>query len=159
MASPTLTPLMRGLVAGAVGTLAMTLTERLEMSVSGRPASQVPGQVGACLLPGSDPRSDADVQRLNTPVHWAHGVAMGPLRAALDAAGFDGPTASAIHFALLWSGDAALYRALGIAEVPWQWEAGALVTDVLHKSVYAAVTGAVYDALSGKGTSSTVATR
>jgi hypothetical protein len=153
MPSPTLTPLVRGMVAGAVGTLAMTLTERLEMSVTGRPASHVPGQVGAALLPGSDLRSDTNVQRLNTPVHWGHGIAMGPLRAALDAAGIDGPTASAIHFALLWGGDAALYRALGIADAPWHWEASALATDVLHKGVYAAVTGAVYDALSGEGTS------
>ena len=135
------------MVAGAVGTLAMTLTERLEMSLTGRPASQVPGQVGAALLLGSDPRSDAEVQRLNTPVHWAHGIAMGSLRPALDAAGVDGSAASAIHFALLWGGDAALYRALGIADVPWRWEAEALATDVLHKGVYAAVTGAVYDAL------------
>ena len=153
MAPTTLTPLVRGMVAGAVGTLAMTLTERLEMSLTARPASQVPGQVGASLLPGSDPQSDADVHRLNTPVHWAHGIAMGPLRAALDAAGIDGPTASAIHFALLWGGDAALYRALGIADLPWRWEASALATDVVHKAVYAAVTGAVYDALSGNSQS------
>ena len=153
MAPTTLTPLVRGMVAGAAGTLAMTLTERLEMSVTGRPASQVPGQVGASLLPGSDPQSDADVHRLNTPVHWAHGIAMGPLRAALYAAGIDGPTASAIHFALLWGGDAALYRALGIADLPWRWEASALATDVVHKAVYAAVTGAVYDALSGNSQS------
>jgi len=147
MAAPTLTPLVRGMVAGAVGTLAMTLTERLEMSITGRPASQVPGQVGAALLLGSDPRSDAEVQRLNTPVHWAHGIAMGSLRSALDAAGIDGPAASAIHFALLWGGDAALYVALGITDVPWRWDAEALATDILHKGVYAAVTGAVYDAL------------
>jgi len=147
MASPALTPLVRGMVAGAVGTLAMTLTERLEMSITGRPASRVPGLVGASLLPGSDPRSDTDVRRLNTPLHWAHGIAMGPLRAALDAVGIDGPTASAIHFALLWGGDLALYHALGIADVPWRWEPEALATDVLHKGVYAAVTGAVHDAL------------
>lgn len=37
----------RGLIAGAVGTIVMTLSERLEMAVSGRDASQVPGKVGA----------------------------------------------------------------------------------------------------------------
>ncbi len=49
--------LSRGMVAGAVGTIAMTASERLEMAVSGREASQVPGQVGAHLLPGRDPDS------------------------------------------------------------------------------------------------------
>jgi hypothetical protein len=50
----------------------------------------------------------------------------------------------------VWGGDAALYQALGIAEAPWRWEADALITDVAHKGVYAAVTGAVYDASSAQ---------
>ncbi len=53
-----------------------------------------------------------------------------------------------MHFALLWGGDAALYRALGIADAPWQWQGDELAVDLLHKGIYAAVTGAVYDALS-----------
>lgn len=137
----------RGMVAGAVGAIAMTLSQRLEMSISGREASKVPGQVGAHLLPGSDATSPADVERLNAPVHWAHGITMGALRGVLDVAGLRGAEASAAHFALVWGGDAALYRALGIAEVPWRWSADELGSDLLHKGVYAAVTGAVYDAL------------
>ena len=149
--NPTLTPFVRGMVAGAIGTVAMTLSERLEMSISGRDPSEVPGQVGAHLVPGKDPDSAADVQRLNGPVHWAHGVGMGALRGALDVAGVRGPAASAAHFALVWGGDVTLYRALGIADVPWRWDADELASDVLHKGVYAAVTGVAYDALSGKG--------
>lgn len=139
--------LSRGMIAGAVGTIAMTVTERLEMAVSGREASQVPGQVGAHLLPGKDPDSSTDVARLSGPVHWGHGISMGALRGALDLAGLRGPQASVVHFALVWGSDAALYRALGVADVPWRWEADELVTDMLHKGVYAAVTGAVYDAM------------
>jgi len=138
----------RGLIAGAVGTLAMTASERLEMALTGREASKIPGQVGAHLVPGRNPSSPADVSRLNSPVHWVHGISMGTVRAALDAAGLRGLEASAVHFALLWSGDAALYKALGIAEAPWQWDADELAVDLLHKGIYAAVTGAVYDALS-----------
>ena len=146
--NPTLTPFVRGMVAGAIGTVAMTLSERLEMSISGREASEVPGQVAAHLVPGKDAGSVADVQRLNAPMHWAHGIGMGAVRGALDTAGLRGPAASAAHFALLWGGDVALYRALGIADVPWRWEADELASDLLHKGVYAVVTGAVYDALS-----------
>jgi hypothetical protein len=121
------------------------------MAVSGREASQVPGQVGAHLLPGQDPGSPADVARLNAPVHWMHGISMGAVRGALDVAGLRGADASVAHFLMLWSGDAALYRALGVADVPWRWEADELASDVLHKGVYAAVTGAVYDALTDTG--------
>jgi len=72
---------------------------------------------------------------------------MGALRGVLDVAGLRGVEASAAHFALVWGGDAALYRALGIADVPWRWSADELWSDLLHKGVYAGVTGAVYDAL------------
>jgi hypothetical protein len=40
-----------------------------------------------------------------------------------------------------------LYRTLGIAPPPWAWEPSALGTDLLHKGVYAAVTGVVYERL------------
>jgi len=49
----------------------------------------------------------------------------------------------------LLGGDAALYRGLGVADVPWRWSVDELASDVLHKGVYAVVTGAVYDALAG----------
>jgi hypothetical protein len=135
-----------GMIAGAVGTVAMTISERLEMSLTGRAPSTVPGQVGAHLLPGADPEAPADVARLNGPVHWGHGIAMGAIRGLLDVAGLQGPSATGAHFALVWGGDAALYRALGIADVPWRWSGDELRADLLHKGVYAAVTGAVYDA-------------
>jgi len=145
--SSPLAAVARGMLAGTAGTIAMTLSQRLEMAASGREPSTVPGQVGAHLLPGRDPGSPSDVAGLNRPVHWAHGIGMGALRGALDSAGVHGPRATAAHFALLWAGDAALYQALGIADVPWRWGADELASDLLHKGVYAVVTGAVYDAL------------
>jgi hypothetical protein len=62
-----------------------------------------------------------------------------------------GSTATAAHFALLWGGDAALYRALGIAESPWKWSASELASDVIGKGVYAIVTGVVYAPLADNG--------
>ena len=137
----------RGLIAGTVGTVIMTLSERLEMSMSGRQASTVPGQVGASVLPGASPGAPGQVRKLNGPTHWAHGIGMGLVRSAVARAGLRGPSAAAAHFALLWGGDAALYRALGLADVPWRWERRELATDLLHKGVYAAATGAAYSAL------------
>ena len=142
-----LTNMVRGMAAGLVGTIAMTLSERLEMSVSGRAPSTVPGQVGANLLPTRDPSVAGDVQGLNSPVHWVHGISMGAVRGLLDSAGVTGIGATAAHFVLVWGGDMTLYRTLGIAPVPWEWDTDELAADVLHKGVYAVVTGAVYDAL------------
>ena len=136
----------KGVVAGLVGTAAMTVSERVEMAVTGREASDVPGQVGAKLL-GRHPATEAEMQRLSTQVHWAHGILGGAVRAVLERAGVRGGAASVAHFAALWGGDATLYAALGIAPPPWDWEQDELAADVVHKGVYAAVTGVVYDAL------------
>ena len=143
--------LVRGMAAGAVGTVALTVAEQLDMKVTGRKSSAVPGQVGAHLLPGKDPHSAVDVASLNTSVHWVHGISMGALRGVLDAAGVRGSTATAAHFALLWGGDAALYKALSIAEAPWKWSGSELASDVISKGVYAVVTGVIYDQLAVNG--------
>ncbi len=143
--------LVRGMAAGAVGTVALTVAEELDMKVTGRKSSDVPGRVGAHLLPGKDPHSAVDVAGLNISVHWVHGISMGALRGVLDAAGVRGSAATAAHFALLWGGDAALYTALGIAEAPWRWSGSELASDVVGKGVYAVVTGVVYDQLADNG--------
>jgi hypothetical protein len=136
--------MLRGAVAGVMGTAVMTLAQHAEMAVTGRPPSTVPGQVAAGLLS----RSDADtVAALSGPTHWAHGAAMGPLRGVVAGMGLRGVAGSAAFFALLWAGDAVLYRTLGIDDWPWRWSRADLATDMGHKALYALVTGAAYDAL------------
>ena len=142
----TLAAIAKGMAAGLVGTAAMTASERIEMAITGREASDVPGQVGAKLL-RRQPETAAEMQRLSTQVHWAHGILVGGLRGVLERAGVEGPAASVAHFAALWGGDATMYATLGLAPPPWNWEQEALAVDLLHKGVYAAVTGVVYDAL------------
>ena len=82
--------LTKGMVAGFVGTIAMSVSELLEMSVTGREGSTVPGQVGAHLLPGQDPNSIIAVERLNPlspgriASSWAHFVAPSTKRVSTD---------------------------------------------------------------------------
>ena len=137
----------RGLLAGAIGTAALTLAEKAEMRLTGREASTVPGQVGAKLARRDPEESASLVARLNPIVHWSHGIGLGVVRALVDAAGLRPATATFVFYPIVWGGDAALYQALGIADVPWRCSGDELGADLLHKGVYAAVTGAVYDAL------------
>lgn len=140
----------RGLVAGVVGTVALTIAEKAEMSLTGREPSMVPGQVGA-RLSGHDPQTDvALVRRLNPIVHWGHGIGMGAVRASLDAVGMSRRSASAAFFPILWGGDAALYAALGVAPPPWRWSLQDLATDLFGKGVLAFATSGAYVAL-GRG--------
>ena len=60
---------------------------------------------------------------------------MGALRGALDVAGLRGPQASLAHFALLWGGEAALYRALGVADLAWRWTPDELATTCCIRGV------------------------
>lgn len=136
----------RGAAAGAVGTAAMTVTQAIEMSFTGRKPSLVPGEVGTKLarvkLRGKQKR------RLSLGVHWAHGVNGGVVRGLIGLTPLSGASASAAHFAALWGSDVTLYMALGVAPAPWRWERDELAVDLLHKGVYAVVTSAAFERLS-----------
>ena len=131
-----------GVVAGAVGTAVMTLAQLAEMRVTGRPPSTTPGQFGALLLR----RDPAEAARLTPAVHTAYGLTMGALRGVLGR----GPSWSAAHFALLWSGDALLYKATGIADWPWRWSRQDWVSDLVGKGTYALAMSAVHEQLAGR---------
>ena len=95
---------------------AMTAAQTIEMRISGRPPSMVPGHVASKLL-GLHPKDDEALARISMRMHWAHGMTHGLVRAAIGRSGLRGPAAAAAHFALMWPGDAILYKVLGIA--PW----------------------------------------
>jgi len=119
--------------------------EKLEQSLTGRPSSFVPGRTLAHLLGLSKP--DRDSVARNWAMHYGAGAAAGVLRAAMSAANLRGPGASAMHSQLRLSIDQTLENLTGVGAPPWTWPRQELVIDVLHKGVYALVTGAAADAL------------
>ena len=138
--------LSSGLAAGVAGTAAMTAAQAVEMRLTGRPPSDVPGRVaqGLTRVQPSDPKGQA---AMSTGMHWAHGLTGGAVRGAIGTTGATGPLAAALLFGGLWGLDVSLYKALGIADFPWRWSGGELATDVFHKGLYSVVTSSVYDAL------------
>jgi hypothetical protein len=56
---------------------------------------------------------EAAAARLNTPVHWIHGITLGAVRGALGLTGLGAVAATAVHYAAVWGGDVLLYRTLG----------------------------------------------
>jgi hypothetical protein len=136
-----------GLLAGTVGTVALTLAEKIEMQISGRELSTVPGQVGAKVI-GRDAQADPQVaERLNPVVHWVHGISMGAVRGLLGFAGLGFLPATGVFFLVVWGGDVLLYRALGIAKMPWSWSGPELAADLWGKGVYVVATSAAFVAL------------
>ncbi|MER8225866.1 hypothetical protein ABTZ58_36055 [Streptomyces sp. NPDC094143] len=134
-----------GLAAGAAGTVALTISETIEQLFTGRASSTVPSQVGAALTGRKGHKAAA--RKLNTPVHWTHGITLGPVRGTLASTGLGPVAATAIHYAVVWGGDVALYRGVGIAPWPWKWEKQELATDLFHKGVYAIATGIAFERL------------
>jgi len=125
----------------------MTGAQTVEMRVSGRGPSTVPGEVAAKLL-GLEPKDDEALARVSIRMHWAHGLAQGTVRAAIGRLGVQGAGAAGTHFAMMWTSDVLLYKALGIAPWPWEWSLTELAPDILHKGLYVAATSAAYDRLS-----------
>lgn len=137
---------VHGLLAGLAGVAAMTVAEKLEQAVTGRPNSFVPGHTLERLL-GLPHRPDNERQGLNWAMHWGQGIALGVARAMMARSGVRGPAGSFIFLNLRLLNDQTLENATGVGAPPWTWPVDEQVIDILHKAVYAFTTGAIADRL------------
>lgn len=138
--------LLQGLLAGLVGVAAMTAAEKLEQAVTGRPNSYVPAHTLERLL-GLPHRPDRERLGLNWTMHWGQGILLGALRAMMARQGIRGPVASLMFLNLRLLNDQTLENATGVGAPPWTWPLDEQIVDILHKGIYAFVTGAVADHL------------
>jgi hypothetical protein len=138
--------LVSGLLAGVAGVAAMTLAEKLEQAVTGRPNSYVPAHTLERLL-GLPARPDEERLGLNWTMHWGQGIALGVVRAFMARRGIRGPVGSFLFLNLRLLNDQTLENATGVGAPPWTWPVDEQVIDLLHKAVYAFATGAVADRL------------
>lgn len=136
----------RGAVAGAVGVGVMTLGELVEQRVTHRPSSFMPAHTLARLLgrPAGSAERNAE---LNAAMHVGQAVLLGMWRGLMAEGGLRGVPASAAFTVIRLSTDQTLENITGQGAPPWTWPRRELVVDVLHKAVYAFVTGAVADRL------------
>ena len=138
--------MVRGLAAGLAGVAAMTAGEKLEQMATRRPNSFVPGHTLERLL-HLRTKPDSERQVLNWTMHWGQGIALGAVRAAMADRGLRGPVGSHLFMNLRLVNDQLLENATGVGAPPWTWPRGEQVVDLVHKAVYAHVTGAVADVL------------
>jgi hypothetical protein len=138
--------LAAGLLAGAAGVAAMTLAEKLEQSLTGRPNSYMPAHTLERLL-ALEARPDSERLGLNWAMHWGQGIVLGMARAMMARNGVGGPFGSFLFLNLRLLNDQALENATGVGAKPWTWPRDEQVIDLLHKAVYAFATGAVADRL------------
>ena len=136
----------KGLVAGAAGTVAMTISSTLEAKLRERDSSSAPADAAGKVL-GVQPRDEAGEARFSTIVHWAYGTSWGAVRGLLSAAGMEGGKAAAAHFVAVWGSAQVMLPALDVAPPMWESEPKEIVIDAFHHAVYAIATGVAFAAL------------
>ncbi|MEV5145243.1 hypothetical protein [Streptomyces sp. NPDC052727] len=142
--------LWQGSIAGIAGGVVMTLGEKAEQALTGRPDSHVPARV-LQRLTGLPERPGTQPPPVNWAMHYGQAAALGVLRSVMAQAGLRGPLASAKFAVVRLTNDQILENATGVGAPPSTWPRKELVLDVLHKTVYAFVTGAVADLLAAGG--------
>ena len=136
----------KGLFAGVAGTVAMAVSSTLEMKIRGRQGSSAPAEAAGKVL-GVEPTGEAEEARFSNLVHWGYGTSWGAVRGLVDAAGLEGPKATAAHFLAVWGTEQIMLPALSVAPPFWQWGAKEVAIDTFHHLVYAGATSVACAAL------------
>ena len=142
----TISAAVRGLAAGLAGVAAMTAAEKVEQALTRRPNSFVPAHTLEKVL-GLPTKPDEERLWMNWAMHWGQGVLLGAVRGLMAERGFRGPVGSFLFMNLRLLNDQTLENTTGVGAPPWTWPTDEQVIDLLHKAIYAFVTGATADRL------------
>ncbi|EMC93080.1 hypothetical protein BAUCODRAFT_37992 [Baudoinia panamericana UAMH 10762] len=134
-----------GFGAGIVGVAAMTIAEKAEQAITKRPNSHVPGKTLATLLGVSPSYYGQRPETFNHAMHWGQAAAAATLRGVMSYYGIVGPFGSFIFMGIRLLVDQTLENYTGVGALPWTWPVGEQIIDLMHKAIFAAVTGYVAD--------------
>lgn len=160
----------KGLIAGLAGTIAITVSQMIEMHLSERGSNQAPMKVAGKVL-GVEPKGKAklELERRNSNgerseeelkqsvqenteqfsqfLHLLYGTSWGMARGFLDLAGLRGLPASLAHFGAIWGTAQLMLPSANASEPITRWSPKQIVLDLGHHAVYACTAGMVYDAM------------
>lgn len=136
----------KGLFAGALGTVAMTVSSTLEAKLRERGSSSAPADAAGKLL-GVQPRDEEGQARFSNVVHWSYGTSWGAVRGLLHAGGMGGAAATVAHFTAVWGSAQVMLPSLDVAPPPWKSPPQEVAIDAFHHAVYAVATGIAFAAL------------
>ena len=136
----------KGLIAGLAGTAAMTLSQLVEMKITGRKPSEAPVKV-ASEITGIKPVNANQKEKVSNEIHWAYGTGWGIARGIVGLTGLKGVPAALVHFAAIWGTSMIMLPAFKIAPPVFDEEPQSVTVDGLHHAIYALTAGLVYDAL------------
>jgi hypothetical protein len=137
----------KGIVAGMVGTAAMTVSSTIEARLRGRPFSTAPAKAATRALGIEQFDDGAAYARFSNLVHWGYGTAWGVARGVMRSLGVSPGLATPAHFAALWG--SALYSLpkYEVAPPVTEWAGEDIAIDVFHHLVYIGTTALAYELL------------
>jgi hypothetical protein len=130
---------LRGLLAAAVGTAAMTSVQVAYLSASGGEPSSAPGDVGRKLIDVPRDRRAA----FNQAMHMLYGTSWG---APLGLLARSRPINGLLFGAAVWGVSLVELPLLDVAPPPWRQDPAALARDLAFHLVYGTATAAVLNA-------------
>lgn len=149
--------IVRGLIAGAAGTVTLNVLTYLDMAVRGRPASSVPAKTveraadaaGAELAPaGDDDTGRNRSEGIGALLGYASGLGFGALYAAVRSRAGDVPVpVGGIGLTLAATAGANLPSVAAGVTDPREWGAEGWIADIVPHVAYGFVTAGVYDAI------------
>ncbi|KAL2126713.1 hypothetical protein VTI74DRAFT_371 [Chaetomium olivicolor] len=122
----------------------MTAAEKVEQFFTGRPNSEVPGKTLASLI-NAKPKTREELWGLNMVMHYGQGATTAIIRGIASYHGFRGPFTDFMFVGLRLMIDQTLENWTGVGALPWIWPVSEQVVDLLHKAVFAFVTGYLTD--------------
>src|SRR5664280_1998490 len=135
----------KGLIAGFAGTIAITISQMIEMRITKRKASNAPAKAVKKTL--HIEATPGNKEEFSNEVHWVYGTSWGVMRGLLSIAGIKGFTATSLHLASIWGTAVNIQPKLDIAPPLSEWEPKDIAIDILHHAVYAIAAGLVFDAI------------
>ncbi len=135
-----------GLVAGVVGTAAITVSQLIAMRIQGRTPSRSPAKAveKVFAIRAVDDPAEA---RLAQWVHWGYGTSWGSVRGLMTVFGLRGPWADTLHWGAVQGTALVMLPGLKVAPPVRQWGAGEVVLEGVHHAVYVTAVGLTSDAL------------
>lgn len=160
----------KGLIAGFAGTIAITISQMIEMQIENKGMTTLPATVGGKAL-GVEPRGEAqqekekaqsnereaseevqhkvekNEQKFAQLMHFSYGTCWGFAREAMDLAGIRGPLADLLLFGSSLGTAFVMLPSATKLEPVTNWTPKQITVEALHHVVYACGTGLTYDAM------------
>jgi len=133
-----------GLLAGLAGTLAISLSQKIEMKITQRKPSTTPADAVEKTL-DLKAADEGKKTALSHKIHWVYGTCWGVTRGLISLTGIRGIPATVLHFTAVYAKELTLLPGLHLTPPVTEQSAKTIAIDALHHAVYATAAGCAFD--------------